>query len=135
MRGYICRWSIKRVIPHLWAPCGDGLTERPWIDLTYADEVRVHNKFDPWTHVVTTKKGRGSTFKDIAEELGPEAKLPRKNKEVWNMGGLGFEAKENEVEHTPARTPAKRAKAKDKQGAGQRSSPSALSQVLQHRLK
>ena len=72
---------------------------------------------------------------DIAEELGPEAKLPGKKKEVWNMGGLGFEAKEKEVVDTPARTLAKRAKAKDKQGAGQRSSPSALSQVLQPRLK
>ena len=73
-------------------------------------------------------------MEDIAEELGPEAKLPGKEKGVWNMGGLGFEAKEKQVADTPARTPAKRAKAKDKQGAGQRSSPSALSQVLQHRL-
>ena len=63
------------------------MTERPCIDLTYADEVRVHNKFDPWTHVVVTMKGRESTLRDIAEELGPEAKLPRKNKDVWNMGG------------------------------------------------
>ena len=51
MRGYLSVVD-KRVIPNLWAPRGDGLTERPWIDLTYADEVRVHNKFDPWTHVV-----------------------------------------------------------------------------------
>ena len=134
MRGYLSVVD-KRVIPNLWAPRGDGLTERPWIDLTYADEVRVHNKFDPWTHVVVTMNGRESALRDIAEELGPEAKLPGKEKEVWNMGGLGFEAKEKEVADTPARTPAKRAKANDKQGAGQRSSPSALSQVLQHRLK
>ena len=74
-------------------------------------------------------------MEDIAEELGPEAKLPGKEKEVWNMGGLGFEAKEKEVADTPARTPAKRAKANDKQGVGQRPSLSALSQVSQHRLK
>ena len=134
MRGYLSVVD-KRVIPNLWDPRSDGLIERPWIDLTYADEVRVHNKFDPWTHVVVTKNGRESAMEDIAEELGPEAKLPGKKKEVWNMGGLGFEAKEKEVADTPARPPAKRAKAKDKQGAGQRSSPSALSQVLQHRLK
>ena len=79
--------------------------------------------------------GRNNILRDIGEELGPEAKLPGKEKEVWNMGGLGFEAKEKEVADTRARTPAKRAKAKDKQGAGQRSSPSALSQVLQHRFK
>ena len=46
MRGYLSVVD-KRVIPNLWAPRGDGLTERPWIDLTYADEVRVHDKFDP----------------------------------------------------------------------------------------
>ena len=75
-----------------------------------------------------------STMEDIGEELGPEAKLPRKEKEVWNMDGLGFEAKVIPVADTPAVKRAKRTKPTCHPGAGQRSSPAALSQVLQHRL-
>ena len=133
MRGYMAVVD-KHIVPNLWAPGTEG-DERPTVDLTYADEVQVHDQFDPWTHVLVTMNGRESTMKDISEELGPEAQLPPKEKEVWNMDGLGFEAKEKEGADTPARTPAKRAKANDKPGAGQRSSSSALSQVLQHRLK
>ena len=48
MRGYLSVVD-KRVIPNLWAPRGDGFAHRrKCIDLTYADEVRVHNMFDPW---------------------------------------------------------------------------------------
>ena len=49
---------------------------------------------------MANKGGRVSTIEDIGEEFGPEARLPRKEKEVWNLDGLGFEARVDPMEET-----------------------------------
>ena len=74
-----------------------------------------------------------STIDDIGEELGPEARLPMKEKDVWNLEGLGFEAKVEPMEETCRGFKRKRAaKSNDQSSPGKRSSPAALSQVLQN---
>ena len=79
MRGYLSVVD-NRIIPNLWEPRTDGLHERPTGDLTYADEVAVKNKFDPWTHVAIKQDGRETVMEDICEELDPGAKLPQKER-------------------------------------------------------
>ena len=123
----------KQIVPNLWAPGTEG-DERPTVDLTYADEVQIQDKFDPWTHVMMKKHGRMSTIEDSGEEFGPEARLPRKEKEVWDLDGLGFEARVEPMEACRAPKRKRGAKSTDQPGAGQRSSPAALSQVLPNRL-
>ena len=85
--------------------------------------------------VMTTKNGRVSIIEDIGEEFGPEARLPRKEKEVWDLDGLGFEARVEPMEETCRGFKRKRAaKSTDQPSPGKRSSTAALSQVLQNRL-
>jgi len=133
LRGYLTVVD-KQVVPNLWEP-GTGGGEQPTVDLSYADAVQVKNQFDPWTSIITTKNGRVSTIEDIGEEFGPEARLPRKEKEVWNLDGLGFEARVEPMEETCRGVKRKTAaKSNDRSSPGKRSSPAALSQVLQNRL-
>ena len=84
---------------------------------------------------MTKQSGRVSTIEDIGEEFGPEARLPRKEKEVWDLDGLGFEARVEPMEGACRGSKRKRAaKSTDQPSPGKRSSPAALSQVLQNRL-
>ena len=134
MRGYMSVVD-KQIVPNLWEPSCLGGDERPTVDLSYVDAVQIKNHFDPWTSVMTTKNGRVSTIEDIHDEFRPEARLPRKEKEVWDLDGLGFEARVEPMEACRAPKRKRGAKPNDQPGAGQRSSPAALSQVLQNRLR
>ena len=134
MRGYMTVVD-KQVVPNLWEPSDVGGGERPTVDLSYADAVQIKNHFDPWIPVMTTNNGRVSIIEDIGEEFGPEARLPRKEKEVWDLDGLGFEARVEPMEGACRGPKRKRtAKSTDQPSPGKRSSTAALSQVLQNRL-
>ena len=78
MRAYMTMVD-KQIVANLLPPGSEG-DERPAVDLIYADEVQIKDKFDPWTHVMAKKHGKVSTIEDICEEFGPEARLPRKEK-------------------------------------------------------
>lgn len=108
---------------------------RPTIDLSYADEVEIEDKFNPWSKIIITQHGRVSSIDDVAEEFGVEAKLAQKEKEVWALKEIGFEP-QVEIAEAPA---AKRARLPKRSvggsgGDAQGSHPTALSQVLQQRL-
>ena len=108
---------------------------RPTTDLSYADEVEIEDKFNPWSNIIITQHGRVSSIDDVAEEFGVEAKLAQKEKEVWALKEIGFEP-QGEIAEAPA---AKRARLPKRSvggsgGDAQGSHPTALSQVLQQRL-
>ena len=88
MRGCLTACD-KKISPNLWSAggCADA---RPEVDLSYADEVVIKDKFDPWTPTIMTQHGRESCIDAISEELGPAAGFPAREKEVWNLDGARF---------------------------------------------
>ena len=74
MRGYLTACD-NHISPNLWSAggCADA---RPEVDLSYADEVVIKDKFDPWTPIIMTQHGRESCIDDIVEKLGPAAGFP-----------------------------------------------------------
>ena len=81
MRGYVSV-SEKHIVLNVWRSGGEDDADdvRPTIDLSYADEVEIEDKFNQWSNIIITQHGRVSSIDDVAEDFGFEAKLAQKEK-------------------------------------------------------
>ena len=103
--------------------------------MSYADEVEIEDKFNPWSKIIITQHGRVSSIDDVAEEFGVEAKLAQKEKDVWDLEAIVFAPQVGIAEALAA----KRARLPIRivggsGGDAQGSHPTAIGQVLQQRL-